>query len=45
MIVAYHDLLVNGYGGSFTGQGFSNAHGNLIIEIFNKETKVDCGLF
>ena len=36
---AYHDLLVKDYGLRITGERFSTAHGDILTEIFHKETK------
>ena len=41
----HHDLLVKGSGGSLTLETFSAIPGNIIPEIFNKETEVRSGPF
>ena len=42
---AYNDLLERGMGGSISGDAFSTIHGDLITELFNKETKGTGGPF
>ncbi|MAG85790.1 MAG: hypothetical protein CMB97_00015 [Flavobacteriaceae bacterium] len=42
---AYHDLKSRGHGGSISGGSFSTIHGDLITELFNKETKGTAGPF
>ena len=42
---AYQDLKSRGHGGSITGDSFSMMHGDLITELFNKETKGTAGPF
>ena len=36
---AYNDLMERGFEASITGQKFSSIHGDLITELFNKQTK------
>ena len=40
----FNELKENGFGVSLTGNVFSTIHGDLITELFNRETKVtfDC---
>ena len=42
---AYESLKNNGFGASISGDKFSSIHGDLITEIFNKETKGNSGPF
>ena len=42
---AYHDLLIKGFGGSFTRERFSAVHRDLLTEIFNKQTEAGSGTF
>ena len=42
---AYEDLVKKGFGASITGQKFSTIHGDLITELFNKQTKGTAGPF
>ena len=42
---AYRDLLIYGFGTSLTGSSFSGLHGDLLTELFNKETKGNAGPF
>ena len=37
--LAIQNLKGNGFGGSISGEPFSSIHGDLITELFNKETK------
>ena len=42
---AYQDLKHSGYGASLTGSHVSGLHGDLMTELFNKETKGTAGPF
>ena len=42
---AIMDLKKNGFGASITGEAFSAIHGDLVTELFNKETKSASGPF
>ena len=42
---AFLDLKEKGMGGSISGQKFSSIHGDLVTELFNKETKGTAGPF
>ena len=42
---AYLDLKQNGFGASITGETFSAIHGDLVTELFNRETKSASGPF
>ena len=42
---AHEDLMKRGFGASITGQKFSTIHGDLITELFNKQTKGTSGPF
>ena len=42
---AFRDLKERGFGGSTGGEPFSSIHGDLITELFNKETKGAGGPF
>ena len=42
---AYRDLLIYGFGTSRTGPSFSGLHGDLLTELFNKETIGNAGPF
>ena len=42
---AFHDLKTKGYGRSISGGKFSTIYGDLITELFNKETKGIAGPF
>ena len=42
---AYKELKIKGIGGSITGEKFSAIHGDLITELYNKETKGTAGPF
>ena len=42
---AYESLKNNGFGASISGDKFSSIYGDLITEIFNKETKGNSGPF
>ena len=41
--LAFQELEYHGYGGSITGSTFSSLHGDLLTELFNKETKGTAG--
>ena len=43
--LAFQELEAHGYSGSITGSTFSILHGDLLTELFNKETKVTAGPF
>ena len=43
--LAFNDLKLRGFGGSFSGGKFSNVHGDIITEVFNGETKRNAGPF
>ena len=42
---AFNELKKKGMGGSITGEKFSSIHGDLVTELFNKETKGTAGPF
>ena len=42
---AFNDLIDRGFGGCISGESFSTSHGDLIIEIFNGQTKGTAGPF
>ena len=42
---AFNELRNKGMGGSITGEKFSSIHGDLVTELFNKETKGTAGPF
>ena len=42
---AFEELELKGLGGSLTGEPFSSIHGDLMTELFNRETKGTAGPF
>ena len=42
---AFRDLVVHGYGANISGQRFASIHGDLVTELYNRETKGTAGPF
>lgn len=42
---AFRDLVLRGFGASYSTNSFSTVHGDLVTEYFNRETKVSTGPF